>query len=289
MRAWSRAARARGQRIGLVPTMGYLHEGHLRLVDHLAERSDTRVMSIFVNPLQFGPKEDLASYPRDLARDRALADARGIDCLFAPEDRAMYPQRPRVRLTPGELASHLDGPWRPGHFEGVLTVVAKLFHIIEPHAAAFGRKDVQQARIIRGMVEELNFPIEILVTPIVRESDGLALSSRNSYLSPSERRIAVSLSMALEEGHRRYRSGAGMPGEIVAAVKGVLQQERVIVPQYVELVDQDTLLPVTVVEADNVLAVAAFIGKTRLIDNIILGRGLDGDERLPLSAKPALR
>jgi pantoate--beta-alanine ligase len=241
-------------------------------------------MSIFVNPLQFGPKEDFTKYPRDLMRDRALAVDRGVDCLFAPEDRAMYPLPPQVRVVPGALAAHLDGPWRPGHFEGVLTVVAKLFHVIEPDVAVFGRKDVQQAKIIRRMVQDLNVPIEILITPTVREPYGLALSSRNSYLTPPERRVAVLLSQALEAGHRRYRNGARGADEIVGTVKAMLSREASIQLQYVELVDADSLVPVTTAEADQVLAVAAFIGKTRLIDNVILGQGLAADERLTAGA-----
>src|SRR5260370_3736599 len=284
MRAWSRAARAKGRRIGLVPTMGYLHEGHLRLVDRLSELCDLLVMSIFVNPLQFGPKEDLASYPRDLVRDRTLAVDRGVDCLFTPEDRAMYPLPPQVRVVPGSLAAHLDGPWRPGHFEGVLTVVAKLFHIIEPDVATFGRKDVQQASMIPRMVADLNFPTEILITPTIPEPYALALSSRNSYLKPTERRVAVLLSQALEEGHRRYRSVARDADEIVGTVKAMLSREASILPQYVELVDPDTLVPVTTARDDQLLAVAAFIGKTRLIDNVILGQGLGADERLAAPA-----
>ena len=193
VREWSRKGRAAGKRIGFVPTMGYLHEGHLRLVDRAREESDLVAMSIFVNPLQFGPKEDLASYPRDLARDRALAEQRGVDCLFVPDDGSMYPEPPLVRVTPGELSAHLCGPWRPGHFEGVLTVVAKLFHILEPDVAVFGRKDVQQARMIVRMVNDLHFPLSIVIAPTMREADGLAMSSRNTYLSASERQSAVDI------------------------------------------------------------------------------------------------
>ena len=284
MRAWSRAARAAGRRIGFVPTMGFLHEGHLRLVERATQLCDTVAMSIFVNPLQFGPKEDLGSYPRAPERDRELAGSYGVDCLFLPADQAMYPRVPFVRVTPGMLGAHLCGPWRPGHFEGVLTVVAKLFLIVEPDVAVFGRKDLQQARIIRSMAEDLNFPVTIEVAPTVREADGLALSSRNAYLSRVEREAAVLLSQALEEGHRRYRGGVRDTGEIVAAVRHVLSREATIRMQYVEAVDPDTLAPVTSATDDTVLALAAFIGKTRLIDNVLLGVGLGADQRLPATA-----
>jgi pantoate--beta-alanine ligase len=284
MRAWSRAARAAGSRIGFVPTMGYLHEGHLRLVDRAAEQSDVVVMSIFVNPLQFGPKEDLASYPRDLARDRSLAEGREVDCLFVPQDAAMYPRPPHVRVSPGILATHLCAPWRPGHFEGVLTVVAKLFNIVHPDVAVFGRKDVQQARMIRRMVDDLNFPVAISVAPTIREADGLALSSRNAYLDPVERRVAVQLSRALEAGHRQYRAGTRKVAEIIAEVRSVLAAEASILVQYVEAVDPEELAPLVTAADDTVLALAAFVGKTRLIDNVTLGEGLGADERLPSAA-----
>ena len=176
MRAWSRAERARGRRVGFVPTMGFLHEGHLRLVDRAKERADGVVMSIFVNPLQFGPAEDLAQYPRDLERDRQLAGERGVDCLFVPDTAAMYPAEPLVRVSPGPMADPLEGADRPGHFAGVLTVIAKLFHIVEPDIAVFGRKDFQQAMLVRRLAADLDFGLEIDVAPTVRELDGLALS-----------------------------------------------------------------------------------------------------------------
>ena len=284
MRAWSRAARASGKRIGFVPTLGYLHEGHLQLVDRAAEESDVVAMSIFVNPLQFGPKEDLASYPRDLARDRALAESRGVDVLFVPEAAAMYPQPPQIRLSTGTLGEHLCGPWRPGHFEGVLTVVAKLFHIVEPDVAVFGRKDAQQARLIVRMVEDLHFPVAITVAPTTREEDGLALSSRNTYLSPAERSAAVNLSRALDEGHRLFRKGTKDAAAILGSARRVIEAESSIRVQYLEAVDPRTLQPVATVGDDTILAVAAFLGKTRLIDNVILGLGLGADERVRAAA-----
>src|SRR5437870_5442493 len=207
MRAWSRAERARGRRIGLVPTMGFLHEGHLSLVDRARERADRVVMSIFVNPLQFGPGEDFATYPRDLERDKKLAAERHVDCLFLPDAKAMYPADPLVRVHPGAMADGLEGAARPGHVAGVLTVVAKLFHLVEPDIAVFGRKDFQQAMLVRRMVTDLDFGLEIDIAPTVRELDGLALSSRNSYLDADQRRAALALSRALRAVEQAWRSG----------------------------------------------------------------------------------
>src|SRR2546422_2032702 len=212
MRAWSRAERARGRRLGFVPTMGFLHEGHLQLVDRAKQRADRVVLSIFVNPLQFGPTEDLALYPRDLERDRRVAAERGVDCLFVPDTAAMYPAEPLVRVRPGPMADALEGAARPGHFAGVLIVVAKLLHIVEPDIAVFGRKDFQQAMLVRRMVDDLNFGLEIDVAPTVRELDGLALSSRNSYLQGDERRDALALSRALRAVEQTWRGGGGGPG-----------------------------------------------------------------------------
>jgi pantoate--beta-alanine ligase len=260
--------------------MGYLHEGHLRLVDHAAARADVVAMSIFVNPLQFAPGEDFAQYPRDLARDRALARARGVGCLFVPEAREMYRGDPLVRVTSGTLAAHLDGPFRPGHFDGVLTVVAKLFHLIEPDVAVFGRKDAQQAVMVRRMAADLDFPVEIVVAPTVREPDGLALSSRNAYLSSAERRSAVALSRGLEAGHEAFKAGTRNAGAIVHAVEAVVQREPSLRVEYIEAVDPEALAPVGEASGDTLLAVAARLGKTRLIDNVVLGQGLGGDERV---------
>jgi pantoate--beta-alanine ligase len=288
MRAWSRAVRAGpgGARLGFVPTMGYLHEGHLRLVDRARERCDLVALSIFVNPLQFGPREDLARYPRDLERDRALARARGVDCLFAPEVAAMYPREAVVRVLPGSLGDHLCGPFRPGHFEGVLTVVAKLFHIVEPDMAVFGRKDAQQARIVQRMVEDLHEPVELVVHPTVREADGLALSSRNAYLSPAQRAVALSLSRGLEAAHRRFAAGERDARGIVGAVAETVAGQPELWVEYIEAVDPESLAPVGAVSANTLLALAGRVGGTRLIDNIILGAGLAGDEHLPPPRAP---
>src|SRR5256714_13266000 len=191
--------------------MGYLHEGHLRLVDRARELCDRVILSIFVNPLQFGPQEDLDRYPRDLERDRRRAGARGVDCLFTPAAAAMYPSEPVARVAAGPVADTLEGAARPGHFSGVLTVVAKLFHLVEPDIAVFGRKDFQQAMLVKRLVRDLDFALTIDVAPTVRELDGLALSSRNSYLSPDERRSALVLSRALRTLEQKWRGGEADP------------------------------------------------------------------------------
>src|SRR5437016_1897119 len=211
MRSWSRAERSRRHTIGFVPTMGYLHQGHLHLVDRARELADRVGVSIFVNPLQFGPHEDLARYPRDLPRDRKLAEAREVDCLFVPDAAAMYPAEPLVRVLPAPVADTLEGMARPGHFTGVLTVVAKLLHLVEPDVAVFGRKDFQQAMLVRRMAADLDFPLEVEIAPTVRELDGLALSSRNAYLGGDQRRSALALSRALRAVEQAWRSGEADP------------------------------------------------------------------------------
>jgi len=275
MRAWSRAERARGRRIGLVPTMGFLHEGHLQLVDRAKQRADRVVMSIFVNPLQFGPTEDLALYPRDLERDRKLAAERGVDCLFVPDTAAMYPIEPLVRVSPGPMADTLEGATRRGHFVGVLTVVAKLFHIVEPDIALFGRKDFQQAMLVRRLAADLDFGLEIDVAPTVRELDGLALSSRNTYLKGDDRRAALALSRALRAVEQAWRGGEADPQALQRRGMQTLAAPGV-TPEYLELVDEQ-IRPVARVDARTVVVVAARVGTTRLIDNVVLGEGVAGD------------
>jgi pantoate--beta-alanine ligase len=278
LRAAVAAARAGGARIALVPTMGYLHEGHLSLVDAARAAADFVVLSIFVNPLQFGAGEDLERYPRDLRRDAALAAARGVDLVFAPAVEEMYPAgEPRVTLSPGRMAERLCGATRPGHFAGVLTVVAKLFLLAQPDVAVFGRKDFQQAVLIRTMVRDLDFPLDVVVAPTVREADGLALSSRNVYLGAQERRSATALSRALAAAQAAFARGEQEPARLLAAARAVLSADSRVQVQYLELVAPDTLEPVTGVgagaraaRADDVLAVAAFVGPTRLIDNVAL-------------------
>jgi pantoate--beta-alanine ligase len=273
--AWSRRERSRGHRIGLVPTMGSLHEGHLRLVDRMKERADRVVLSIFVNPLQFAGGEDYATYPRDLVRDRALTAERGVHCLFVPEAEAMYPEDPVVRVQPGPMGDVLEGTSRPGHFTGVLTVVAKLFHLIEPDIAVFGRKDFQQAILVRRMVADLHFGVEIDLAPTVRELDGLALSSRNQYLGADDRRAAVALSRALRAVEQAWRGGQADAAVLSRRGMEVLQAPGV-APEYLALVGED-LRPVARVDARTVVAVAARVGRARLIDNVVLGEGVAAD------------
>jgi len=274
LRRWVREARAGGRRVALVPTMGYLHEGHLRLVDEARRRADAVVMSVYVNPLQFGPDEDLARYPRDLARDRTLAWARGVDALFTPADTVMYPPGSEIRVIPGPTADRWEGAARPGHFAGVLTVVAKLFHLVEPDVALFGRKDIQQAVLVRQMVRDLDWPVEVVVVPTVREPDGLALSSRNAYLAPAERRQAVGLSAALGAAHDAFVAGERQAAALDALVRRRIDAEPALALEYLAIVEPRTLTPVGTVDATTVVALAARLGRTRLIDNIILGEGL---------------
>lgn len=281
MRAWTRAQRARGKRVAFVPTMGALHEGHLRLVDRARESADLVVVSVFVNPLQFGPQEDFSRYPRDLDRDRSLAAGRGVDCLFAPDRAAMYPAESLVRLNPGPMGERFEGALRPGHFAGVLTVVAKLFHVVEPDVAVFGRKDFQQAMLIRRMVRDLDLPLEIVIAPTVRELDGLALSSRNGYLNADQRRSALGLSRTLRTVEQLWRGGDADPVSIRTQGLLVLSAAGV-VPDYLALVDE-ALNDVARVTASTVALVAGTVGTTRLLDNVILGEGVKGD---PSTRKP---
>jgi pantoate--beta-alanine ligase len=258
--------------------MGYLHEGHLRLVDRARELAERVVVSIFVNPLQFGPHEDLARYPRDLPRDRQRAAAREVDCLFVPDVGAMYPDEALARVVPGPVADTLEGAARPGHFTGVLTVVAKLFHIVEPDVAVFGRKDFQQAMLVRRLVKDLDFPITVDVAPTVRELDGLALSSRNTYLSGDERRSALVLSRALRALEQTWRGGEADPTKLQRAGLEAMHASGVI-PEYCALVDED-VQPVSRVTARTVAVVAARVGRTRLLDNVVLGEGIGADPRV---------
>lgn len=274
LRQWVHAARDAGQRVALVPTMGYLHEGHLSLVDEARRRAPAVIMSVFVNPLQFGPTEDLARYPRDLPRDRALAAERGVGALFVPTNEAMYPPGSEIRVVPGAAAERWEGAARPGHFAGVLTVVAKLFHLVGPDVAVFGRKDIQQAVLIRQMVRDLDWPLEIVVVPTVREADGLALSSRNAYLDPVSRRRALVLSRSLGAAHAAFRRGERGAAAIESSVRHVLAQEPAVSVDYVAIAEPVALAPADAVNEHTVVAIAAWVGAARLIDNIILGQGL---------------
>jgi pantoate--beta-alanine ligase len=274
LRGWTRSQRAAGLRIGLVPTMGYLHQGHLALVDEARRHADLVIMSIFVNPLQFGPGEDLGRYPRDLPRDRTLAASRRVDALFIPSVEVMYPPGSEIRVIPGKSAEHWEGAARPGHFAGVLTVVAKLFHLVEPDVACFGRKDIQQLTLIRHMVRDLDWPIEIVAVPTVREPDGLALSSRNAYLKPEDRPRAVVLSGALRVAQAAWKAGETRAAAIESLMRQELRQEPEVLVEYIAVAEPETLGPVATVDAATIVAIAARVGGTRLIDNVTLGEGI---------------
>ena len=280
MRAHAQEARRAGRRIGFVPTMGALHAGHLALVTAARARSDIVVLSVFVNPLQFGPGEDFARYPRDLQRDTTLAAAGGVDVLWAPSRDAIYPEAPQVTVVPGPAGDRLEGAIRPGHFGGVLTVVLKLFGVVQPDVAVFGRKDFQQAALVRRMVRDLNLPIDLVVSPTIREPDGLALSSRNVYLDAVARAAAAALPRALAFGVEAFRSGERNAGALVGGARRVLEAERGLTVDYVACVGPDDLDPLVLADERAVLAVAARAGGTRLIDNVVLGAGLEEDLRV---------
>jgi pantoate--beta-alanine ligase len=271
LRAELRRIRGAGQRAALVPTMGYLHEGHLQLCDVAREHAHAVVMSIFVNPLQFGAGEDLDRYPRDVARDARLAADRGVDVLFTPATAEMYPDGDaRVRVHAPSLEDRLCGRHRPGHFEGVLTVVAKLLNLIQPDVAVFGRKDLQQAVLIRRLARDLDFAVDIVIAPIIREPDGLAMSSRNIFLSPDQRVAARALHRALLAAQQAFTDGEMEPRRLVAAASAILDAEPGVSPQYVELVEPELLETPSRAAAGHVVAIAAHVGSTRLIDNHIL-------------------
>ena len=270
MRAASQAARRTGLRLGLVPTMGALHEGHLSLIRAAKASCQVVAASIFVNPTQFGPNEDLAKYPRPLERDRELLENEGVDLLFAPPVDEMYPNSTPTWVTVEDLSDKLDGRSRPGHFRGVTTIVTKLFHAVEPDAAFFGQKDAAQAAIIRRMVRDLNFPVEIVICPIVREPDGLAMSSRNIYLDLQQRKQALVLQRSLMQVKQMDRAGEFNAARLIVAAKEVFGTEPAVRLDYFEIVDPDSLDPVNEVSKGALVAVAAFVGTTRLIDNILL-------------------
>jgi pantoate--beta-alanine ligase len=265
-------ARAEGARIGFVPTMGALHAGHLSLVERSRREAEFTVMSIFVNPLQFGPAEDLSRYPRPVAEDERLASDAGVDLLFRPDVSEMYDAHRSVTVTAGVLGSKWEGSSRPGHFDGVLTVVAKLFNIIRPDIAVFGQKDLQQAALVRAMVRDLDMPVAIVVSPIVRESDGLALSSRNRYLSPEERRSATTLSRALRSIAKRFDEGERSVEALEAEGKRVVAKDSGVALDYLSVIDQQTFENPDVAQSGNSAIIAARVGTTRLIDNMTLGR-----------------
>jgi pantoate--beta-alanine ligase len=270
MRRISQEAHARRERLGLVPTMGALHEGHLSLVRAAREKSDRVAVSIFVNPTQFGPNEDFTKYPRDLEKDCALLEGEKADVIFAPSIDEMFPAGAVTWVTVEGMSDRLCGRSRPGHFRGVTTVVSKLFHIIEPEIAFFGQKDAAQAAIIRRMARDLDMRVEIEVCPIVREPDGLALSSRNAYLSSSERRSALALYRSLQRAEELFHRGERDSAKLIAAGTQEFSKETCARLDYFEIVDPDSLEPVQAVSARSLMAVAGFVGSTRLIDNVIL-------------------
>ncbi len=271
MQAWSRDVRSRGLRVGLVPTMGYLHEGHLSLVRASRERTARTVVSIFVNPIQFLPGEDLDAYPRDFARDERLCAAAGADAVFYPTPADMYPRDFSTHVEESSLSAWLCGASRPGHFRGVTTVVTKLFNIVRPDVAVFGQKDAQQARVIQRMVRDLNVPVDVVVAPIVRESDGLAMSSRNKYLAGALRQDALCLRRALDEAERVFLAGERRVSVLQQAMENVIRKVPTATIDYIALVDDRTLTPVVSVEAPTLVALAVKVGTTRLIDNTVLG------------------
>lgn len=269
MQRWALEQRANGLRLGLVPTMGYLHEGHLSLIAEARQRADLVVVSIFVNPVQFGPNEDFEKYPRNEARDLELCAQAGAAAVFLPQVAAMYAPDASVYVVEERLGEGLCGAKRPGHFRGVCTVVAKLFNLALPHVAVFGQKDYQQAAIICRMVRDLNFPIEVVVAPIIREPDGLAKSSRNVYLSADERARALGLSRALALAAEAVAAGPCAAEALRARMAEVLEAQALRI-DYVEVVDAATLRPVAEARRGCVALIAAYCGKTRLIDNRVL-------------------
>ncbi|WP_456455389.1 pantoate--beta-alanine ligase [Thermovibrio sp.] len=276
MQALSESFRKVGKEIGFVPTMGYLHQGHLSLVKRARKENDIVVVSIFVNPTQFGEGEDFDRYPRDFERDRELLDREGVDILFYPSVKEMYPQGYSTFVeVEGTLTSVLCGEKRPGHFKGVATIVSKLFNIIKPHRAYFGKKDFQQLQVIKRLVKDLNFDVQVVGCPIVRDKDGLALSSRNAYLSLKERESALSLYKGLKLAKELFDKGERNPEVIKEKVKRlILSHPNVKKIDYVEIVDSETLKPVSEVKEGDTIALAVFVGNTRLIDNYQFGEEL---------------
>ncbi len=273
-RAACRVARASGKRLGLVPTMGALQEGHLSLVRAAKAQCDMVAVSIFVNPAQFGPKEDLAKYPRPFDRDCRLLEKEGVEILLAPAVEEIYP-KPNSNaegtwVVVEGLSEKLDGRSRPGHFRGVTTIVSKLFHILEPEAAFFGQKDAAQLAVILRMVRDLNFAVEIVACPIVREPDGLAMSSRNAYLNGEERSRALVLQRSLQETRQRFQAGERIAANLISAANEVIRRVPQVALDYFEIVDPETLDPVEQVSQRTLVAVAAYVGSTRLIDNTVL-------------------
>jgi pantoate--beta-alanine ligase len=270
MQSLAEAIRGEGKRIGFVPTMGFLHEGHLSLMRKARQENDAVVASIFVNPTQFGPTEDLARYPRDAEGDRRKCGSVGVDVIFTPSTEEMYPEKPVVFVDVEGLSDILEGAIRPGHFRGVATVVAKLFHIVKPHKAYFGQKDYQQCAVIKRMVKGLDLDVEVAVLPTMREPGGLAMSSRNSYLDSEQRTKAACLFRALTSAEELVRSGVREPEKVKQRMRTIIAQEKGVEIDYAEVVDPDDLSPLATITDRTVLLVAARIGSTRLIDNLLV-------------------
>lgn len=270
MQAEANRLRQTGKTIGFVPTMGYLHEGHLSLIRIARKKADVVVLSIYVNPTQFAPHEDLDHYPRDFARDEQMAGQEGVDVIFYPSDKEMYPEEYHTYVHVEKLTETLCGHSRPDHFRGVTTICAKLFHAVKPHFAVFGQKDAQQAVVIRRMVKDLDWDMEIMVGPIVREKDGLAMSSRNSYLSPEERQEALALHQSLKIAEEMIQGGEGKSEMILKAMQDHLEAKKHIRIDYIEIVHSETLQSLETIENNALIALAAYVGKTRLIDNTII-------------------
>jgi pantoate--beta-alanine ligase len=270
MQEWSESERRHGRRIALIPTMGFLHEGHLSLVRDAKKRADRVVVSIFVNPTQFAPNEDFAAYPRDLEKDRKLLSGEGIDILFNPSAAELYPKDFQTAVDVKDMSGVLCGAHRPGHFRGVATVVAKLFNIVRPHVAVFGEKDYQQLQLIRRLARDLNFGVEIVGCPTVRDPDGLAMSSRNAYLTRDERKAALCLSRALHRAACLVKKGETAAPIIMDAAAAEIGSEPLARLEYARLCDTETLAELDYVKDRVLLALAVYIGKTRLIDNAVL-------------------
>ena len=270
MQAWSARTRRKGKTIGFVPTMGYLHEGHLSLMRKARKENDYLVISIFVNPAQFGPKEDFKRYPRNFSRDKELSKSCGVDVIFYPRAKDMYPQGYKTYVKVEDLSNVLCGASRPGYFRGVCAVVLKLFNIVQPDAAYFGQKDAQQAIVVEKMVKDLNLPLKIKTSPIIREKEGLALSSRNSYLNEQQRKDAIILYKSLQTAVGMIQSGYKDPRKIIAKMRKMIKSGRGTRIEYIRIVDISNLTEVKRIKGRLLIAVAVFLGKTRLIDNVII-------------------
>ena len=268
MRGICGGLKRKGKTVGLVPTMGYLHQGHLSLVRIAKKRSDVLVVSIFVNPTQFGPKEDFGNYPRDFKRDKMLMEKEGCDFIFAPAMKDMYPEGYLTYVTVERITGKLEGAARPTHFRGVTTIVAKLFNIVQPDIAVFGQKDAQQAVVLKKMVDDLNYGIKMIIAPTVRERDGLALSSRNKYLSKDERRQATVLYQSLREAKRRISGGERSASRIVSRMRSLISKQPSAELDYIAITDARTLEPLVRLKGEIIISLAVRFGKARLIDNI---------------------